>query len=206
MAKQLGDYFSVNDATEVNVIDVGSNTGQFICLLERYISVNEAILFEPVRELLEYSKVIHADKGFHYEPIALGADDRTDVIHVTQDPTNLGLSKVGTHTPHSRKIFVRKFDGMERYSGFKPDLIKIDAEGMDVEVMEGMRSFLSNLEKKPVIVYEQVCGQYNINPPLRKSELKRFDFLAEMGYNPVLFDSFIPKMGGSADIIIAIGN
>ena len=157
-AKILFDH----DITTVRIVDVGSNVGKFIELLavEGFV-IEDAILIEPVSQLLEYSKQKFPHFKFENRVVS---DVSGPVCMVTpNNTTNLGISRIIPDTSHAAvDSFVEYHDAItltdllrSHYPAFNPNLIKIDAEDYDVMVLDGLFDFLDeNRDMRPVIVFE----------------------------------------------------
>lgn len=151
----------LTEFTSITVLDVGSNVGKFIeLLMENGVTIDDAILIEPVTELLDYSKwkfprfkFINSLVSRNSEPLAL---------YVAQVPSNLGVSRIVVNNPSINQDHIKEFTSIDlptlltkRYPDFKPTLIKIDAEGFDAEIVEGLLDWVRADERnRPIIVFE----------------------------------------------------
>jgi FkbM family methyltransferase len=169
------------------------------------ITISDAILIDAISELTDHAKSIFGDK-YKYETTVLG--NKIGVTDITlPQPTN-GAVNLGGATARKQANDVRPnvpintFDALwkEKYMGFEPNLIKIDAEGLDIDVIEGMREFLTSLDTKPLIVYE-IAG-INMSEDEVDEVYDRLSFLTEMGYEPIWEDSLAPKK--CCDLVIGI--
>jgi FkbM family methyltransferase len=155
-----------------NVIDIGSNTGRFFINLSKKIKINKGILIEPSVDLYRFSKRnLYKNKKVKIYNYGLASKTKSVNFYsalssnkkVDESDLNLGLDKVVGHggeevTFYSLDDLVadKRIDlkGLDEI-----DLIKIDCEGYDYEVLEGMLVFLSALKLKPVIVFESAQGK-----------------------------------------------
>jgi len=167
----------------INLIDIGSNTGNFTELLDNKIEVRNALLVEPIKEFLEYSKSKFPGRGFSYMNVALGeAEDVMRFIKIDESNENLGtsfLQKSLNETENSTSII--PFDDVN-FQKFLPDIIKIDAEGMDFDIILGMLKYLDRLETKPLIIAES-NGWASISDINAKKLLRVYQELGSLGYS-----------------------
>lgn len=145
----------------IRVIDVGSNVGKFIELLQKEVHIENAILIEPVIELLNYSKKKFPKFIFLNKLIS----NSNEPLHLYVPRTkNLGISRVmKTHYEAADVKDLRVLDSvtlssllLEDYPSFNPDLIKIDAEGLDAEIVIELLTYVKCASKKPIIVFEAI--------------------------------------------------
>jgi FkbM family methyltransferase len=194
--RHIGDYFVENNYDSIKMIDVGCCTGRLVQVMNEKIPVSDAILVDAIPEFIDYAKNLFGNK-YNYEACVLGNRDEETIVTLpeyTDGKINLGgatARKVGINC--RTDIPKKRFDTLwkEKYLNFEPDLIKIDAEGLDIDVMEGMKEFVSHLRKKPMIVYE-IAG-LNMSEDEVKTVYNRLSFLTDMGYKPLWEDSLAPK-------------
>lgn len=116
---------------------------------------------EPLPELIEYSKEkcleLLPDVTCIFENVALSDYIGHGEMLIPLDH-NLGVSKLaGRAAPTSTTIRVDTFENMmSRHPTFKPDLIKIDAEGSDITILFSMIEWLKLIPNyaRPLIVFE----------------------------------------------------
>jgi FkbM family methyltransferase len=170
LIKELTAILTLNDIKSVVVVDVGANIGKFTELLLDVVIVDDAILIEPVLELLEYAKLKFAApkfSKFKYDE-RLITDEIASYSLYTPLATseNLGISRIITHhTGDSSEI--RELQSttlsalLAEHGGFTPSLIKIDAEGYDIPAVRGLFKYLQDNDNRPIIIFE-VAG--NVEP------------------------------------------
>lgn len=209
--RHVVDYFLERGYTELKMLDVGCCTGRLVELMNKRLPITEAVLVDVVPELIDHAHSLFGDK-YSYEACALGnragttnltLPQRTKIDGTNSYTTNLGGATVRKESSHMRYgVPINTFDNIwkERYRGFEPDLIKVDAEGQDINVLQGMEEFITSLSKKPLIVYEIAGG--NLSEEEVKDVYDRLSFLTDMGYTPVWEDSLAPKK--SCDLVIGI--
>jgi FkbM family methyltransferase len=203
--RHVCDYFLERGYTSIKMLDVGCNTGRMIELMNQRLPISDAILVDVIPELIEYARNIFGEQ-YKYESCALGNHDGVTNLTLPlphEHGINLGgatASKVGGNDRID--VPIHKFDTLwkEKYIGFEPDLIKIDAEGLDIDVLEGMKEFISSLSRKPLVVYE-IAG-LNMSEEQVANVYSRLQFLTDMGYEPLFENSLAPKK--SIDLVITV--
>ena len=191
-------YFEAKDVNEITFLDIGCSSGKLTEVLCSKINVRAALLIDAVPELIDFAKEKLSRNGFHFESIVLGnCDGLTSVTFPkeTDGVLNLGgASAKNKGKPDVTNVPIMKFDTLWKnvYNNFKPDAIKIDAEGLDLDILEGMKEFISSLENKPVIIFE--FAGLNMNSEGQQEVKDRLKFLSDMGYRSLLWDSFTPNL------------
>lgn len=165
------------------VLDVGANVGYFTKVLgERLDFGGEAHLFEPIPHLAAHCRVTAAALAFtaHVHEFALG-DQPGSVELFVANSGNLGwntmVAEKANDTMTRIEIEVRRFDDLGLTA--RPDLVKIDVEGAEHRVLQGMFASLERWTPRPVILCEVGWGA---NHPQWQEELAAFDRLADLGY------------------------
>lgn len=164
------------------IIDVGANIGYFtLILFERYGFTGKADLFEPVSHLHSLCEQTFRKTGYEVtiHPFALGAKNEKSKIFLAADG-NIGWNtlvagKAGRKM-QEEMITVRKFDDLDIPL---PRFIKIDVEGAEWMVLEGMMGKLTAAAVKPVILCELGWGS---NHPQFNEVMKTFFKLKGLGY------------------------
>jgi len=167
------------------VLDVGSNIGTFIdCTSDEFPDAS-ILAFEPVKRYYRYTVKKFKDKeNILIENSALGDEEKDALIHVAKN--NIGWNTMiedMSDEDNNRTIekvktvrFDQYIDCIEMDEIF--DIVKIDTEGYESKVLNGMRHFLR--DQKPTIVCEVAWG---IEHPHWEEELEAFEFLYHLGYD-----------------------
>lgn len=164
-------------------IDVGANTGLFSAQVLSKRNAT-AYLFEPVPEYMEYCRQrFEGRSNVKVENIALSNEQGTLKLYLGDE--NLGWNTVVAEKTDSRMtptlVPAITFDSYaEKNHISKIDLIKIDVEGAEYLVLEGMKKTLSKLSKKPVILCEVGWGKGS--HPNWDREVAIFEWLFANGY------------------------
>jgi FkbM family methyltransferase len=146
--------------TQVTIMDIGSNIGSFVKCINDKITVRDAVLIEPIRELLHFSKT-YTNPNFKFEQVALSNYNKTVDFYIS-NTWNLGVNKILDNTNVStRKIKVEKFnDNLAiKYKDFHPTIIKIDVEGEEFKVLEHTLEYIKTRNLRPLIIIEVIKSQ-----------------------------------------------
>lgn len=182
------------------VIDVGSNIGTYATWLAHWLmAVNGRIYcFEPQRQMFQILcgnfAINNLFNAYAYE-MALGKEEK--IIEVNEVDYQSGINSFGAFTltdvalPEGR---IRKLETKQRikmttldrfaeeYQLPKVDFIKIDAEGLDIDVIEGARQVIAKFKPDLYVEYlnlgatgeESSCGE---------GFEKLVNYLTALGYN-----------------------
>jgi len=184
------------------ILDVGSNTGMFIeCALEKFPN-SFFLAFEPVKKYYEYClSKFKGNNNIFFENAALSDSDRRDIIFVAEH--NIGWNTmvremVDEDNKRTQEL-IRSvcFDSYLDYTGLDVvvDIVKIDTEGYEYKVINGMKRFLR--DQKPAIICEIGWGQKH---PYWKEELEAFEYLYSIGYDRSQ-EERIKGLTGTTDIL-----
>jgi FkbM family methyltransferase len=179
------------------VIDVGANIGVHAVEFARLAPFGKVICFEPSRSTFGYllRNVQHLANVI---PLNVALSDSTAVqpFFVAADNAYSGLKDTG-RKPILRKEFIACFKGDDILSPMledkRVDLIKIDVEGLEMQVLIGMRGFITAY--RPVIFCEIFGGQQSNPDPLSTVQ-----FCISLGYDAfVLSGSELIPAGPHSD-------
>lgn len=131
----------------MTALDVGANLGLYTVLLSRLVGTSgRVIAFEPDPHhfaLLLKNCALNACANVEAHNLALGSDKKRLLLH--KEILNSGNNFLGAGSRHSRselEVDVVSIDGF--LPALRPDLVKIDVQGWEVEVLRGMRRMLTN--------------------------------------------------------------
>lgn len=150
MRKDCHGYRDCSDIKHCNchiatIFDVGANIGQSALKFRVAFPKAKMYCFEPVKETFETLKKNMADyDNVTYHKIALGSTEGESEIYLTGQSNASSLIKPCVVTG-SEKVMLRTIDGFASDNQIKQiDILKIDAEGFDLEVLKGAKNmFLS---------------------------------------------------------------
>lgn len=134
--------------------DVGSHIGFFSLLASRIVGPSGHVhAFEPMNETrkrLEAGVALNDVSNVDIHAVALSDSDGSAVLHTGRSSLTWSLiGEVGR--PDGQDVATRTLDSMAKIS-VPPNLIKVDAEGAELEVLKGGRRLLS--QHHPLLIVE----------------------------------------------------
>lgn len=166
-----------NRLSENNIIvDIGANIGNHTIFFSKICKAEKVYSFEPQKNIFEILKknieLNQVNDTVELYNIGLGKEYCFANIKVI-DENNYGMSKLDV--TEKGNIEIKTLDSIIRDNRVtKIDLIKIDVEGMELEVLQGAKDVLYKF--KPLIYIEAGTD----------SEFKKvLEFLSEFGYKPM---------------------
>jgi FkbM family methyltransferase len=138
-------------------VDIGANVGQHSLWMAKHCAkVYSFEPWQPVRERLQ-SKVQRNHLN-HVRTYEVGLGEREENLPFFSPPkgdTGIG-SFIQTHHEWNKEsgdtLPIRKGDTFFAEKGIKPDIIKIDVEGFELNVLKGLREVLA--QHKPTVLLE----------------------------------------------------
>lgn len=146
-----------------HVLDVGANRGNWTRRAINYFPQAYYTLVEPQVELKLYIKDL-VERGFRLRWINAGASDRPGVLplHILgPDESSTFLQSPRTETESIRhvEVLLRTVNEIVATSGLPtPEIVKIDAEGLDLKVLEGSSDLFGRTE---IFFAEVSIGQFD---------------------------------------------
>ena len=137
-------------------VDIGANTGLVAKQIYDGVKLGKLILIEPIKPYYEECLRKFTGKD-NVEVYNIGFSDVTGIKKFMCSEINLGYNKIYNETmevhPHFvEDIYCVKFSD---WVGDRDiDFIKIDAEGHDTNIINGMVDWLDTVDKKPYILFE----------------------------------------------------
>ena len=188
----LCDFLKENLKPGDVVLDVGANVGYISAKSASHVgSAGEVHGFEPLPECferLERLRQLNPEFQFFFNNIALGKEDGVLPIAYNPDGDSRNASLVpGKQSAETREVPVRRLDQYISANVGSPQrirLIKIDVEGFEFPVLQGLENFLRSFQ--PVIVCE-----------VKPWELKK------LGSSPRDFDQYMAAFGYQSSVITA---
>lgn len=129
-----------------SVVDVGANVGYFTLLAAKYVgSTGQVLSFEPLRktrESLQMNLRLNAVSNCQVSDVAL-SNCQEEARFFVGPPSHTGVSSLRPIAQSFEAIRVRtaRMDEMLR-NDYRVDLIKIDVEGAEWHVLDGMRGVI----------------------------------------------------------------
>lgn len=153
------------------VIDVGSNKGQFILLIEKLFPNKTIYSFEPITEILEkQKKFFHYKKNIFFYNFALGSSPSTKEFFITKRMDSSSFFKINKIKNKNFEIQSKKNiqiftldEVMVNKEITKPILLKIDVQGYELEVLKGSDKILSKID---YLLIEVTDSEMYINQPI----------------------------------------
>jgi len=182
------------------IFDVGANIGTYATVVSKLCPTAKIYCFEPQRlifQMLCGNFAINNLENCYAYPIALG--DISEWINIDEPDYNqqgsfgsFSIIKDVIKTRANKQTPTQKLtldDFVEIYKVRKVDFIKIDAEGMDIEVLKGAVKTLKSFNPSLLIenVYDGVFDMYDIIEYLRE---KNYEFMVNGGNNVLV----VPKI------------
>jgi FkbM family methyltransferase len=172
------------------VFDIGANVGFVTLVAARLVGPNgRVVAFEPVPENVESIKenlALNEVDWVELRETAIGREGGSARMIVSDVSAFSRLETISVPDAERERIDV-SITSIDELVGSgsvpAPDLVKIDVEGAELEVIEGMRRTIA--EHHPVIL----CEIHDCNVPY--AELMR-----SLGYEPVNLDEDVPVERG----------
>ncbi len=144
----------VNTGLKIGMcFDVGANAGQTITKLVSAFPDAEVHAFEPVKKTYDLIRSRFASyNNLTLNQLALGDRNAEMDIYVPQHDTMASLVKPSDYV-ESEQVRVQTLDAYcDEHNIATIDLLKIDAEGYDLQVLKGATTLLENQAIKLVLV------------------------------------------------------
>ena len=143
----LADFLEELQADDV-VWDVGANTGLYTCLAAETVNQGTVVAFEPHPGNVDslYSNIeINGLTNIETEKIALSDESGAATLSITSEKAGLGLHSLSKGANgDSIEIQVERGDDLISAGYQIPSVVKIDVEGSEGQVIEGMKSTLTD--------------------------------------------------------------
>jgi FkbM family methyltransferase len=137
--------------------DIGSNAGILSYLIIGKCPYRELHYFEPNPKLYAWaSSVLSRKSNTRGYQVALSNDMGEAILHVPRNQSAYGSLKGGSEH-ESDLVSVKKTTGDDLIVSQQvtpPSIIKIDTEGHEVEVIEGMKNIIEKY--RPIIFFEHI--------------------------------------------------
>jgi FkbM family methyltransferase len=134
-------------------VDVGANIGIHSLVLSRCVGENGRVYsYEPsgsICEKLRENMALNGIQNVILRDVGVGANDTVQRFQPRQDEFNIGLGRFDASGPV--EVAVVKLDSDLRAGG-RISLIKVDVEGMELDVIRGASAILA--QHRPTLVIE----------------------------------------------------
>jgi FkbM family methyltransferase len=170
--------------------DVGANMGFFSVIAARRVGPGGRVRsFEPVpgsARTLRHNAALNAAENIDVVEAAVGAHPGRAALAVTAESVQAHLAEIDTHVPavETIEVEVTSIDAEVAAGRPAPDLVKIDVEGAELTVLEGMLTTLE--EHAPFVICElhgtnaEVCDffeqlDYQLDSLEEVADVRTFD-------------------------------
>jgi FkbM family methyltransferase len=175
------DYFIVSKLSIRTYVDVGANVGRYINLLKS--NTINIVAFEPLKYLFKILRLIFWHKKIKLFNCALGNTNMNSVInyskvfneHQEELLSSMAEASVNNRFKYNKTERIKIIKGdviLRKYSNV--DLIKIDTEGYEFKVVQGLRETIK--KNFPILLIE-------IEKRHSRNFLRTFLFLTKINYN-----------------------
>jgi len=191
--------------TPETIIDIGSNKGQFILLIEKIYPNKNIYSFEPIKEMINKQKKFFAYKNnIIFHNVALGSSNTLKEFLITTRMDSSSFLKIVSDKNKSknydivenRNIQINTLDDLlvnEKIS--HPVLIKIDVQGYELEVLRGANNLL---KKTDYLLLEVSKNEMYQNQPIEKVIVEylknlNFDILKSNNWSKIQNTNFYQR-------------
>jgi len=163
-------------------VDVGANRGSYLYWLARWAPAGRVVAFEPQDELADYLRRVTAEQGWRHVTVEdKGVGERPGVLelHIPGGIVTPGASfsrRVAEREPCTDRT--KQIVTLDDYfaAGTPINVIKVDVEGLELQVFRGAERILR--ESAPLLVFE--CENRHLEEGSVSDVLR---FLRERGYD-----------------------
>lgn len=174
----LKDYFGKK---KINLVDIGANLGGYIDLVDKNVNIKEIHIFEPSKKcFIELNKKFKR-KNTYINNMAISNSNKARTFYeneiLSQSSLYNNKNKFNSNLKNT-DIYKIKCLTLNQYFKLKIkkskiDLLKIDAEGEDLKILEGA----SNLLRKKRIKLIKIELLNSLNKGNNKSNINQIIFL-----------------------------
>lgn len=135
------------------VLDIGACIGEFSIYCAKEGA--EVFAFEPMesnRMALQKNMELNHVKATVF-PIGLGRE--TEQIQMNFDSVNTGASGISNSPQNPKSVNISSLDGVFEKNESQHILIKIDAEGMELDILKGGKTFIQAAEEVAIILEDK---------------------------------------------------
>lgn len=157
------------------IIDIGANIGNHSVFFSKVCKAKKVYSFEPQKNIFEILKknieINNLEKDVNIYNMGIGKEHNYVNIDVVNEE-NYGMSRIDLTS--KGEVEINKLDNLILNEVDTVDMIKIDVEGMEIDVLEGSKEILKKY--KPIIYIEAGTDEEFIEVS---------DYLQKYGYKPI---------------------
>ena len=168
------------------IIDIGSNKGQFSVMAKYYFPKCKIFSFEPQKKYLSIQKEILPKKNTYLFNIGLGNSVKKKNFFITSRNDSSSFLKPFKKISNDyeiekiEKIQINKLDNIfKKQKLIGPVLIKIDVQGLELDVLKGAQKLLKDVD---YIITEVSWKKFYKNQVTKKKLIK---FLNDNNFNQI---------------------
>ena len=184
-AKEDSYLKNIFNKKKVICFDVGANLGGYSNFIKRNLIVKYLHMFEPSVECFEYLRNNYNNKNTTIVNAAITTENKKRYFYeneiLSQSSLNLNKNKFNKNYNYKNKYKVKCINLDTYYKGingkFIIDILKIDAEGEDLNVLKGCKQLL--YKKKIKIIKIELLNSIRKN---KSNILEIINFLSSYNY------------------------
>lgn len=168
------------------IIDIGSNKGQFILLIEKIFPNKTIYSFEPIEEMInKQRKFFRYKKNITFYNVALGSSIKLKEFLITNRMDSSSFLRImeGTNKNQNYKVVEKRNIKIETLDNLllkekicHPILVKMDVQGYELEVLKGASDLLKKIDYLLVEVSENEMYQNQPTEKIMIEYLKNLNF------------------------------
>jgi FkbM family methyltransferase len=165
-----------------NVIDIGSNKGQFSLLVKIYYPHCSIHSFEPQKNYIKIQKKL-INKKISYYNFCLGEKNHTKILNITEKEDSSSLLKPNIlnesiyKVTKKVKVNIKTLDSILSKKKLNNSIMKIDVQGYEYQVLKGSSKLLKKikyiiLEITSKNIYQNQLGKKHLLSFLKKKNFR----------------------------------
>lgn len=160
------------------LVDVGANIGNHSIFFSKFFK--NVVAYEAHSEIFEVLN-LNVRKFPNIDAVNIGLSDQSGSLKIQTDHSNMGASRIKPEAPTLASEAVTLEKGDNLLMAVKDiGLIKIDVEGMEINVLKGLKETIET--HRPIIVFEQHIPDFEVE----NIETASIRHLRELGYNIII--------------------
>ncbi|MEO0481031.1 MAG: FkbM family methyltransferase [Planctomycetota bacterium] len=176
-------HLAIRGLRPTTILDIGAAKGYWSANAKQFFPESNFVLFEPLSlHFKELERTVSTHPTFSYHPFALGEAEADSPININEQPEGSSLLEYYDEEGQERTIVkVRRLDDLiARGEVPKPDMMKIDVQGFELQTLRGAEEALKSTE---LLIIEVNMFRFMPECPLAHEIIAH---LAERGF--VLYD------------------